>query len=145
MLIVCSFWLISIFGFSRSANIYFICSNKKYVLFHLKSFFCSPVLTFWSCWSCTRTWYTIKTKCINLQNIDPETSSILIFLEKSLGIVSTPYFVNGFSRKMLLLLYFNILLMVFQEKCFSCYILLSDQISLSVCLYFLRQWAIRVL
>ena len=41
-------------------------------------------------------------------------------LEKGLGIVSTPHFVHGF-----------------QEKCFSCCILLNDQISLSDCLYFL--------
>ena len=50
------------------------------------------------------------------------------FLEKCLGIVSPPYFVYDF-----------------QEKCFSCYILLTDQISLSDCLYFLRYWAICVL
>ena len=34
---------------------------------------------------------------------------------------------------------------IFEEKCFSPYILLSDQISLSDCLYFLRYWAICVL
>ena len=28
--------------------------------------------------------------------------------------------------------------MVIQEKCFSCYILLTDKVSLSACLYFLR-------
>ena len=32
-----------------------------------------------------------------------------------------------------------------QQKCFSCYILLTDQISLPGCLYFLRYWAICVL
>ena len=47
------------------------------------------------------------------------------FLEKGLGIVSPPHFVK--------------------EKYFSCYILLTDQISLSDCLYFLRYWAICVL
>ena len=35
--------------------------------------------------------------------------------------------------------------MIFQEKCFSCYILLTDQISLSDCLYFSRYLAICVL
>ena len=30
------------------------------------------------------------------------------------------------------------LCMIFREKCFSCYILLTDQISFSDCLYFLR-------
>ena len=46
------------------------------------------------------------------------------FSEKGLGLVSPPNFVNDF------------------EKCFSCYILLTDQISLSDCLYFLRYWVI---
>ena len=50
------------------------------------------------------------------------------FLEKYLGIVSH-----------------RILYMVFQEKCFSCYIFLTDQVSFSDCLYFLRYWAISVL
>ena len=49
------------------------------------------------------------------------------FLEKDLGIVSPPHF------------------MVFQEKYFSCYVLLVDQILLLDCLYFLRYWAICVL
>ena len=35
--------------------------------------------------------------------------------------------------------------MNFQQKCSSCYILLTDQISLPGCLYFLRYWAICVL
>ena len=43
------------------------------------------------------------------------------FLEKGLGIVSPTHSVYDFSR-----------------KCLSCYILLTDQISLSDCLYFLR-------
>ena len=43
------------------------------------------------------------------------------FLEKGLGIVAPPHFVYDFSTKIFL----------------SCYILLSDQISLSDCLYFL--------
>ena len=44
------------------------------------------------------------------------------FLEKDLGIVSLPHFVYAFSRKMF----------------FSCFILLTDQILLPDCLYFLR-------
>ena len=39
----------------------------------------------------------------------------------------------------------HILCMIFQEKCFSCCVLLTDQISLSDCFYFLRYWAICVL
>ena len=35
--------------------------------------------------------------------------------------------------------------MIFLEKCFSCYILLTDQLSSSYCLYFLRYWATSVL
>ena len=38
--------------------------------------------------------------------IDPEIYSILIFLEKDLGIVSPPYFGYDFSRKMFLILYY---------------------------------------
>ena len=51
-----------------------------------------------------------------------------IFLEKGLRIVSPQYFVYDF-----------------QEKCSSYYILLTNQISLSDCLYFLSYWAICVL
>ena len=47
------------------------------------------------------------------------------FLEKGLGIVSLPYFAYDFLRKMYLML-----------------ILLTDEISLSDCLYFLRYWMI---
>ena len=35
--------------------------------------------------------------------------------------------------------------MIFQGKCFPCYILLTDQISLPDCHYFLRHWAVNVL
>ena len=49
------------------------------------------------------------------------------FLEKGLRIVSPLLFC-----------------MIFQEKRFSCYILLTDQIPLSDCLYFLRYWSIGV-
>ena len=50
------------------------------------------------------------------------------FLEKGMRIVSPPHFAYDF-----------------QEKYFSCYILLTDQISLPTCLYFLRYWSIYVL
>ena len=36
-------------------------------------------------------------------------------------------------------------LLIFEEKCFSYYILLTDQISLPDCLYFSRYWAVCVL
>ena len=48
-------------------------------------------------------------------------------LEKGLVIVSSPHFVYDFSR-----------------KCFSCYIVLTDQISLPDYLYFLRYWSVFV-
>ena len=48
------------------------------------------------------------------------------FLEKDLGLVSAPYFVYDFL-------------------CFLYYILLTDQISLSDCCYFMRYWAVCVL
>ena len=35
--------------------------------------------------------------------------------------------------------------MIFEEECLSGYIVLTDQMSLSGCLYFVRYWAIRVL
>ena len=50
------------------------------------------------------------------------------YLEKGLGMVSPSHFAYDFSK-----------------KCFLCYILLTDQISLSDCLYFLRYWTICVL
>ena len=50
----------------------------------------------------------------------------------------------SFSEGLGLVLH-HILCMIFQEKYFSCYILLAHQISLSDCLYFSRYWAICVL
>ena len=50
------------------------------------------------------------------------------FLEKGLRMVSPSHFVYDFSK-----------------KCFSCYALLTDQISLPDCLYFLKYWSICVL
>ena len=66
-------------------------------------------------------WDTIKPNCIKLQTINPLTCSILILQER----VWEQFF-------------HPILYMIFQEKCFSYYILLTDQISMSDCLYFLR-------
>ena len=51
------------------------------------------------------------------------------FLDKGLGIICPAHFVYDFSSK----------------KCYSCYILLTDQISLSGSLYFFRYWAVCVL
>ena len=50
------------------------------------------------------------------------------FPEKGLGLVFAPHFMYDFY-----------------EKCFSCYILVTDQMSLPNYLYFSRYWAIRVL
>ena len=51
------------------------------------------------------------------------------FSEKNMGPVSPPHFVYDF----------------FKKKDLSCYILLTNQISLSDCLYFSRYWAMYVL
>ena len=60
--------------------------------------------------------YTIKTNCIKLQTIETDICSKLIFQERV------------WEQ--------HILRMSFQEKSFSCYILFTDQISLSECCYF---------
>ena len=61
----------------------------------------------------------IKTKCTTFQNID----QVMVWVQ--------------FCH--------HILCMIFQKKCFSCYIILADQCPLSDCFYFLRYWAICVL
>ena len=68
--------------------------------------------------------HTIKTNIMKLQTVEPEICSILIF-QKGPG--------TSFS---------NIFCMIFEEKIFSRNILLTDPISLSGCLYFLRYMAI---
>ena len=69
------------------------------------------------------TWHTMKTNCMKLQIIDPEICSILFFQKRV-----WEQFVH------------YILGMIFKEKCFSCYILLTDQILFSDSFYFLRSW-----
>ena len=66
-----------------------------------------------------------KNDCVKLQTIDSEICSISIFQKRVW---------DQFLH--------HILCMIFQEKCFSCYILLTDQISLPDCLYFSRYWVI---
>ena len=70
----------------------------------------------------------MKANCIKLQTIDPEICSILTF-QKRVWDQFLHY----------------ILHMIFPEKCFPCFILLTDQIPSSDCLYILRYWAICVL
>ena len=74
------------------------------------------------------TWHTIKTNCIKLKTIDTENMFNFRFLQKGLGID-----------------FHNILCMIFQLKCFSCYFLLTTQISFYGFLYVLRHWAICVM
>ena len=71
-----------------------------------------------------RTWlrHTTKTNFITFQIVDQEKCSIL-----------------GFYKRIWNYLFHYILCMVFQEK-YSCYALLTDQMSLPDCLYFLRYW-----
>ena len=71
---------------------------------------------------------TTEKNCLKRYIIDPEIQSILIF-----QIRVWEQFLQ------------NILCMMFQQKCSSCYILLADQISLPGCPYFLSYWAICVL
>ena len=54
--------------------------------------------------------HTIKTKCVKLQGVDPEICSI-----------------SSFQKRVQDQFFHHILCMVFQEKCFSWYILLTDQ------------------
>ena len=72
--------------------------------------------------------HTIETNCLKLYTIDPEICSILIF-----QIRVWEQFLQ------------HILCMIFQQRCSSCYILLTDEISLPGCLYFLIYWEICVL
>ena len=60
------------------------------------------------------TWDIIKTNCIKLQTIGPEIHPVLIFQKRVW---------NQFLH--------HILCIIFQENCFSCYILLTGWISLS--------------
>ena len=71
--------------------------------------------------------HTIKTSYITFQTFDPETCWISVICRR---VWDQPLH--------------HILCMIFQKKYFSCYILLTDQISLSGCLYFLRDWVICV-
>ena len=72
--------------------------------------------------------HKIKTNCIKLQTIDPELFFILIF-QKSVW--------KQFLHQ--------ILCMISLDKCFPCYILLTNQVSFSDCVYFLRYWETCVL
>ena len=69
--------------------------------------------------------HTIETNCSKLYTVDPGICSILIF-----QIRVWEQFLQ------------HILCMIFQQKCSSCYVLLTDRISLPGYLYFLRYWAI---
>ena len=66
--------------------------------------------------------------CIEFDNIDPEICSIF-----------------NFQKKEWVQLLHHILRMNFQEKYFSCCILLTKQSSFSDCFYFFRCWSICVL
>ena len=74
------------------------------------------------------TWHTTKTNLIKLQTTDPGICLILVF-----------------QKRVWKQFLHHILCMFLQEKYFSCYILLIDQISLLGCLYFFIHWVICVL
>ena len=71
---------------------------------------------------------TIKKSCLKLYIIDPEVCSIFIFQKR--------------LQEQILR---NILRIIFQEKRFSCYVLLTSQMLWFDSHYFLRYWAICVL
>ena len=72
--------------------------------------------------------HTIKTNFILFQTVDPGIQQILIFYKRVWDQLLQQIFC-----------------MIFQERYFSCYVLLTDEILLLGCLYFLRYWAICVL
>ena len=61
--------------------------------------------------------HTIKTNCVIFQTVHPEVCSIMIFYKRICDYIAS----------------YHILCMIFREKYFSCYILLTDQISLPDC------------
>ena len=63
----------------------------------------------------------MKAKSLKFQAVDPKISTTYDFLQKGLGLVFPPHFC-----------------IIFHEKCFSCYILLTDQVSLPDYLYVWR-------
>ena len=73
--------------------------------------------------------HTIKTYCMKLQTVDPETCWIFIWQKKGLALVSPPDFVHDFSRKILIILYsmnwpnfifwLPLLLEIFGNMCFQ--------------------------
>ena len=73
-------------------------------------------------------WHITLMNCAKIQSIDPKICSILIFQKRAW---------DQFLH--------HILGVIFQEKSFSYYILLTDQVSPSDCLYFLRYRATCVL
>ena len=127
-----------IVGLSPSKKNFFICCNdspskmkKKCFLFHLKSSFRSQdiYIFFLAFWACIKNGLIIKIRLISkfmtsqlkLYTIDPDICSILTFQIR---------FWEQFLQ--------HILCIIFQQKSFSCYILLTDQISLSGSFYFQR-------
>ena len=72
--------------------------------------------------------HTTERNCLKFYKIDPEICSILIFYVR--------------IREEFL---HHILHIIFQQKCSWCSILLTDQISLPGCLYFLTYWGTGVL
>ena len=73
-------------------------------------------------------YHTIKTNRIKFKTIYLEIYSISIF-----------------QKRVWEQFLYHIIFMIFQQKCFSCYVLMTNQISKSNCVYFLRYQAIYVL
>ena len=103
-------------SFLFSKKLYYM--REKPVVWSLVSVYCN---------SPHSPWHTIKTSCIRLQAIDLEICSILISQKRV-----WEQFLH------------HILCMIYSEKCFTCHIILTDQISLPDCIQFLRYWSICV-
>ena len=72
-------------------------------------------------------------------------SSQFVLSYKKSKLYKTLYSISVFQKRTLDQFVHQILCNIFQEKCFSCCVLLTDQIPLSNCLYFLRYCTIRFL
>ena len=99
--------------------------KKKKALYQVRA---SGVLLAFTIFRQPSSQHTIETTCLKICTIDPEICSISIF-----QIRLWEQFLQ------------HIFCMIFQQKCSSRYILLTDQISLPGCLHFLTYWTVCVL
>ena len=115
---------VSNLSFRRSFKQFFVkFANQNFLLLELLI----PAYTLFS----RKALYEIKASGLQLRNK----------LHITLGYWSRDMLNFELLGKGLVLFSLHILCIIFQEKCFSCHVLLTDQISLPGCLYFLRYWS----